>query len=87
MGKFAPVPQLTEHRGVVHMAQSILGIDVAKLTFNVCLLRADGRLRHRVFANAPAGFSQLSAWLKKNHVSRVHACLEATGTYWEALAT
>jgi transposase len=65
----------------------ILGIDIAKLKFNVCLIREDGRLRHRVFANTEAGFSQLSEWLKKNHVSQVHACLEATGTYSEALAT
>lgn len=65
----------------------ILGVDIAKLRFNVCLIREDGRLRHRVFANTQTGFSQLSDWLTKNHVSQVHACLEATGTYSEALAT
>jgi transposase len=69
------------------MEQHILGIDVAKLKFNVCLIREDGRLQHRVFANTPAGFTQLSEWLKKNNVIRVHACLEATGTYSDALAT
>lgn len=68
------------------MSQPILGIDVAKLKFNVCLMREDGKLRHRVFANTQVGFSQLSEWLKKNHVAQVHACLEATGTYSEALA-
>lgn len=65
----------------------VLGIDVAKLKFNVCLIREDGRLRHRVFANTASGFTQLLDWLKKNHVAQVHACLEATGTYSEALAT
>lgn len=65
----------------------ILGIDIAKLKFNVCLIREDGRLRHRVFANTPAGFTELSEWLRKNQVSQIHACLEATGTYSEALAT
>lgn len=69
------------------MDQHILGIDVAKLKFNVCLIRENGKLRHRVFANTQAGFSQLSEWLKQNHVAQVHACLEATGTYSEALAT
>ncbi len=64
-----------------------LGIDVAKLKFNVCLIREDGRLRHKVFANTQVGFSQLSAWLVANHVEQVHACMEATGTYAEALAT
>jgi transposase len=65
----------------------ILGIDVSKLKFNVCLIREDGRLRHRVFANTASGFTQLSEWLNKNHVTQIHACLEATGTYSEALAT
>lgn len=64
-----------------------LGIDLAKLKFNACLLRADGRLRHKVFANNPSGFSQLSEWLAKQGVERVHACLEATGTYGDSLAT
>jgi transposase len=64
-----------------------LGLDVAKLKFNACLIREGGKLRHRVFANTEAGFSQLSEWLTKNGVSQVHACLEATGTYAEALAT
>ncbi|MCA1849881.1 MAG: IS110 family transposase, partial [Acidobacteria bacterium] len=65
----------------------ILGIDVSKLKFNVCLIGEDGRLRHRVFANNSSGFTQLSEWLKKNHVGQLHACLEATGTYSQALAT
>jgi transposase len=68
------------------MDQHILGIDVSKLKFNVCLIRPDGKLRHRVFANNTAGFTQLSEWLKKHHVALLHACLEATGTYSEALA-
>jgi transposase len=69
------------------MDQHILGIDVAKLKFNVCLIREMGRLKHRVFANNETGFSELSEWLVKNNVTQVHACLEATGTYSEALAT
>jgi len=64
-----------------------LGIDIAKLKFNVCLIREDGKFSHKVFANTRAGFSQLSAWLTAHHVPQVHACLEATGAYGEALAT
>jgi transposase len=64
-----------------------LGIDVSKLKFNVCLVLEDGRQRHKVFANTSAGFNELSSWLPKQKVERVHACLEATGTYAEALAT
>jgi transposase len=64
-----------------------LGLDVAKLKFNACLIRQGGRLRHRAFTNDEAGFSQLSEWLTKNNAGRVHACMEATGSYSDALAT
>jgi len=64
----------------------ILGIDIAKLKFNVCLLATSGKLNHKVFPNTVAGFQQLTAWLVKQGVPRVHACMEATGTYGEALA-
>jgi len=63
-----------------------LGIDISKLKFDVCLSREGGKFRHHVFPNSPAGFSQLATWLVKYKVERVHACLEATGTYGEALA-
>ena len=63
-----------------------LGIDISKLKFDVCLLREGGTLRHKVFPNSPAGFSQLATWLVKYKVERIHACMEATGTYGEALA-
>ena len=62
-----------------------LGIDISKLKFDACLIRESGKFRHKVFPNSPAGFSQLSAWLIKHQVERAHACLEATGSYGEAL--
>lgn len=43
-----------------------LGLDISKLKFNACLLRAGGKLRCRLFSNDEAGFSQLSEWLTKN---------------------
>ena len=64
-----------------------LGPDVAKLTSHACLVRPSGRLRHRAFANTGAGFAQLSDWLEKQGVELTHACMEATGTYYEALAS
>jgi transposase len=63
-----------------------LGIDIAKAKFAIALLTADGKIRHKTCANTPAGFAELAAWLQRQHVTRVHACLEATGTYGEALA-
>ena len=63
-----------------------LGLDVAQSKFNACLIRQSGKLRHTSFANSPAGFAQLSAWLAKLGVNSAHACMEATGTYYEAPA-
>src|SRR5215213_4947055 len=63
-----------------------LGLDVSKSKFNACLIRESGKLRHTSFANSPAGFAQFSAWLAKLGASTAHACMEATGTYYEALA-
>lgn len=69
------------------MTLAPLGLDVAKAKFNACLRRDGGKLRHRVFPNTAEGFTQLCAWLKQQGAGRVHACLEATGAYGDALAT
>ena len=62
-----------------------LGIDIAKATID-CALALGPKFRNKVFANTPAGFAQLDAWLTKYAEGRVHACMEATGIYWEAVA-
>lgn len=62
-----------------------LGIDIAKRSFQCSLLLAGKRLR-RTFANSPEGFSQLLVWLEGYPAGAVHACMEATNTYWEELA-
>ena len=64
-----------------------LGIDIAKAKFAMALLLPDGKVRHKSCANTPTGFAELAAWLQRQQVTTVHACLEATGTYGEALAT
>jgi transposase len=68
------------------MTEPVLGIDISKLKFNVCLINTNGKLKHKVFPNTSAGFEQLMQWLSKQGVERVHGCLEATGTYSEPLA-
>jgi transposase len=65
---------------------AVLGIDIAKATFAAALLRADGKVRHKSCANTPTGFAEFGAWLQRQGVIHVHATLEATGTYGEALA-
>src|SRR3712207_1920588 len=74
-------------QGAAAMTLLPLGINVSKAKFDVCLVRDTGKLKHRAFPNTPAGFAQLSEWLAKLKAERVHACLEATGAYSEALAT
>lgn len=63
----------------------ILGIDIAKQKFDVALILKD-KFKSKVFQNTPEGFAALSQWLAQHGVSQVHACMEATGVYWEALA-
>ncbi len=65
----------------------VLGIDLAKLTFDATLLTPAGAQHYQSFANTPEGFIQLQTWLTQQGVRQVHACMEATNIYWEALAT
>jgi transposase len=65
----------------------VLGIDVSKASFDVVLL-ADEQSKglHKVFSNSPRGFKELKAWLARQGVEQLHACLESTGSYGVALA-
>lgn len=66
-----------------------LGIDVSKAKLDVALLNADAKYRSKVFSNDAAGFKSLLQWIDI-HVptgkAEVHVCMEATGSYHEALA-
>ena len=64
-----------------------LGLDIAKATYAVCLRIVTGKRRHKSFPNTPAGHEALRHWLGRHAAAPVHACLEATGTYGEAVAT
>jgi transposase len=68
------------------MAATILGIDVAKQSFQVALLSAN-KVRSKSFPNSQTGLAQLSTWLDTQQVKQVHACMEATGAYHQALAS
>jgi transposase len=63
-----------------------LGIDIAKIKFDVALLGPDGKVRSKVFPNTPGGHTALLAWATRYHAGPIHACLEATGRYGEAVA-
>jgi transposase len=62
-----------------------LGIDVAKQTFDVAL-RGGPSIQWHHFDNTLDGFKALRHWLEQQGVTELHACLEATGIYYEALA-
>lgn len=64
-----------------------LGIDLAKAKYSVNLRRADQRRRQKTFPNTPEGHAALVVWLQTHAAAPVHACLEATGTYGDAVAT
>lgn len=63
-----------------------LGIDVAKAKLDCALRTPEGKFRHKVIANTPAGFTALRDWLAQQKSTSVHVCMEATGIYWEAVA-
>ncbi len=40
-----------------------LGIDIAKLKFDVCLIKENGKAKHKVISNTRHEFEQPIAWL------------------------
>jgi len=66
---------------------SAMGIDVAKDKLDVVLVNEAQQEHSGLFANNPKGFEQLQHWLSKRIDGHLHACLEATGQYGDALAT
>jgi transposase len=63
-----------------------LGIDVAKAKLDCALRLANGKFKSKVVANNSQGFHLLMEWLEKQGAIAVHACMEATGVYWEDIA-
>jgi len=67
------------------MTQIVLGIDVSKRTLDVALI-FEARTLCKQFKNSTDGFKSLADWLASLEIKQVHACLEATGIYGEAVA-
>lgn len=65
----------------------IVGVDIAKRTFDIAVLQANGKYRTKAkLANNAAGFQELQQWLVKHCGPDVWLLMEATGAYHEALA-
>lgn len=66
---------------------SIVGIDIAKHSFDIATLQANGKYRTKSkLSNEAAGFQTLQQWLTKYAEPGAWVVMEATGVYHEALA-
>lgn len=63
----------------------ILGIDISKSKFDVCL-RINDKQFNRIFKNDSNGFQSYLDWCLKKGANNLHMCMEATSWYGEALA-
>jgi transposase len=68
------------------MMTYIVGIDIAKEKFDVCLLDEASQAHNDIFANSKSGINKFHRWLKKRGAKTAHICLEATGIYGDLLA-
>ena len=67
--------------GEPRRTMDVLGIDIAKASFDVSLQTSGGD-RQACFANTEAGFAELHHWLQRHRSDPsqpLHACMEATG--------
>lgn len=65
----------------------VVGIDIAKHTFDIATLQSNGKHRTKTrLPNDLKGFAQLQQWLLKHAEPQAWIVMEATGIYHEALA-
>lgn len=62
----------------------VLGIDISKKTIDVFLVTESEGLSAE-FSNNKTGFRKLKRWIKGQGVRELYACMEATGSYGDAL--
>jgi transposase len=65
---------------------TVVGIDVAKASLAVVLVRPDGRVRQKACPNTATGHAALVAWLAQYADGPAVIGVEATGGYQEAVA-
>jgi transposase len=62
-----------------------VGVDIAKRSFDVALLQANGNYRTIAkLANGPAGFQAFQDWLHAHVAANSGIVMEATGIYHQA---
>lgn len=70
------------------MQKSFIGIDVSKLTLDVCIINNEGFQQHQQFENSKQGFKKMQASLVATRVfnySDALFCMEHTGIYTREL--
>lgn len=67
------------------MSKIIIGVDIAKLKFDVARF-SEGKYHHKKFDNNVPGFMAFCSWLSHFGDDKPLICMEATGTYSHALA-
>jgi transposase len=70
--------------------QSYVGIDVSKLTIDVCVLFVNGEQYHQQFHNSVEGFSEMGSWLWNKDffsIKKSLFCMEHTGLYTRQLVS
>jgi len=68
------------------LALPVVGIDVSKATLDAHWGSQKGKRWHLRVSNTTEGLAQLQQWIVSFHPAPVHCCLEATGTYSDAVA-
>lgn len=68
------------------MDKIIIGIDIAKKKFDVCVLLPNSKALTRIFSNDAKGFADLLEWLNQKKAGLCRVAMEATGWYGEDLA-
>jgi transposase len=64
-----------------------VGLDVSKDSIEVCLLRESGKAHFKQFPNSSSGHSKLLRWAQHlDEGGTSHFCMEATGSYSNAVA-
>ena len=70
--------------------KSYIGIDVSKLTIDVCIVTAQGEQDYQQFENTSKDFKNMELWLnKKSYFCYQEAlfCMEHTGLYTRELVS
>jgi transposase len=74
-----------ECEGAVSAMVPVLGVDIGKRTCHALLLLEAKRYR-KSFTNDASGFHELDGFLRQRGIAQVHACMESSNSYAEALA-